>query len=225
MGVRISPAWPSTRSNMKIVCISDTHAVIEFKDLPDGDMLIHAGDLSLVGEVHEIQHTLAWLRKFPHKYKIFIGGNHDNALAEFGTNLFSEQLKPYKDRTPLIYLQGSIIDIEGLKVFGSAVIPHNDAFRAGARAFMLDSTTNRHWSLAPRCDILITHGAPAHMRDGGYGDPILMNYVQQIKPKLHVFGHIHTAHGVTEFGETTFVNAVSLHMDYRTPWEPIVVDI
>ena len=214
---------------MRIVCISDTHSVMEFKDLPDGDVLIHAGDLSLVGEAHEIQHTLGLLRKFPHKHKIFIGGNHDNALAEFGTNLFEEQMKPYKDRTPLIYLQGSKVRIEHegqhYTVFGSPVIPHNDAFRAGARAFMLDGTTNRHWGLAPPCDILITHGPPAHMLDGGYGDPILTNYVQQIKPKLHVFGHVHSAHGVVEFGGTTFVNAASLHMDYRTPWEPIVVEV
>ena len=198
---------------------------MEFKDLPDGDVLIHAGDLSLAGEVHEIAHTLAWLRKFPHKYKIFIGGNHDNALAEFGAGLFAEQMKPYKDRTPLIYLCGSKTKVEDSTVFGSAAIPHNEAFRAGARAFMLDGTTNRHWGIAPNCDILITHGAPKGILDGGYGDPILMNYVGQIKPKLHVFGHVHEHHGTYKFKDTTYVNAASLHMDYRTPWEPIVVDI
>lgn len=214
---------------MRVVCISDTHAVMKFNDLPDGDVLIHAGDLSMAGEVHEIQHSLGWLRRFPHKYKIFIGGNHDNALAEFGVGLFAEQMKPYKDRTPLIYLCGSKTKVEGLTVFGSAVIPHNDVFRAGARAFMLDATTARHWGLAPACDILITHGPPAGILDGTYGDPILRAYVDQVKPKLHVFGHVHTGHGVQVGNQTntktTFVNAVSLHMDYRTPWEPIVVEV
>ena len=210
---------------MKICCISDTHSLRQPKDLPDADVLIHAGDLSLTGQVHEIQQTLGWLRKFPHKYKIFIGGNHDNSLAEFGVTLFEEQMQPYKDRTPLIYLCASRTKVEGLTVFGDAALPFNPIFRAGARAFMLDATTNRHWSLAPTCDILITHGPPKHVLDAGYGDPILAGYVQITKPKLHVFGHVHSAHGVVSSKETLFVNAALLDESYRPAYEPIVVEI
>jgi predicted phosphodiesterase len=212
---------------MKIVCISDTHGIHQPKDLPDGDMLIHAGDLSLTGEVHEVQHALAWLRKFPHKYKIVIGGNHDNALCEL-PYCFDEQFKPYKYCTPLIYLRGSKVKCDDYTVFGSSVIPHNDAFRAGARAYMLDGTTARHWGMAPDCDILVTHGAPAHMRDEGHsGDPCLMAYVRMVKPKLHVFGHCHGGYGISEFEGTIFVNAAQLDGAYRPclRQEPIVVEI
>jgi len=213
---------------MRVVCISDTHTINEPKELPDGDVLIHAGDLSLIGEAHEIQHALAWLRKFPHKYKIVIGGNHDNALAEM-PGLFDEQFKPYKDRTPLIYLCGSKVTIEvedrKLVVFGSSALPFNPIYRAGARAYMLDGTTTRHWSIAPSCDILVTHGAPFGVLDSHYGDPILMNYVRQIKPKLHVFGHIHVGRGQRQVDETLFVNAAMLDDGYRPVHEPIVVEI
>jgi predicted phosphodiesterase len=213
---------------MKVVCISDTHSISQPSDLPDGDILIHAGDLSLAGEVHEIQHALAWLRKFPHKYKFVIGGNHDNALAEMG-GLFDEQFRPYKDRTPLHYLCGSRaeVEVDGRKmtVFGSAAIPFNPIYRAGARAYMLDGTTARHWNLAPSCDILITHGAPFGVLDTNYGDLILRNYVDQIKPALHVFGHIHEGYGQAKVGDTQFVNAALLNGAYRPTNEPIVVEV
>jgi predicted phosphodiesterase len=213
---------------LKLVLISDTHTIYKPKNLPDGDVLIHAGDLSLCGEVHEIQATLAWMRRFPHKYKIFIGGNHDNTLAEL-PGIFEEQLKPYKTNTPLIYLHGSSTEITDgdrkFKVFGSPALPFNSIYRAGARAFMLDGTTARHWSFAPKCDILITHGAPKGILDCGYGDPLLINYVNQIKPKLHVFGHIHIGYGQYEFGGTKFVNASMLNDNYLPVNEPIVVEL
>lgn len=210
---------------MKVVCISDTHGITFPSDLPDGDVLIHAGDLSLSGQPHEIQQTLAWLRRFPHKYKIFIGGNHDNALAEFGCLFFEEQMRPYKDRTPLIYLCGSKTKVDDLVFFGSAALPFNSIYRAGARAFMLDGTTSRHWNYAPVCDVLITHGPPRGVLDGGYGDPILENHVRMIKPKLHVFGHVHSSHGYATSKDTQFVNAAMLDAGYRPGPEPIVVEL
>ena len=212
----------------KIVCMSDTHSISQPSDIPEGDILIHAGDLSLSGDVHEIQSALAWLRKFPHKYKIVIGGNHDNALAELPI-LFDEQFKPYKDRTPLIYLCGSKTEIEvedrKLTVFGSSALPFNPIYRAGARAYMLDGTTSRHWRYAPNCDILVTHGPPKHVLYSGCGDPILANYVQMIKPKLHVFGHVHIGHGQAEANGTKFVNAAMLNDGYHPVHEPTVVEV
>lgn len=209
---------------MKIVCISDTHGINEPSELPDGDVLIHAGDLSLCGDPHEVQHGLGWLRKLPHKHKIVIGGNHDNALAEF-VYLFDDQLKPYKDCAPLTLLRGSFVDVEGLRIFGSSALPFNPIYRPGARAYMLDGTTFRHWNYAPPCDILVTHGAPKGVLDMGCGDPHLRAYVDQVKPMLHVFGHIHLGRGVADVGSTKFVNAAMLDDSYRPVHEPIVVEI
>lgn len=217
---------------MKIVCISDSHGINEKAELPDGDVLIHAGDLSLLGLPHEIQHALAWLRKQPHKHKFVIGGNHDNALAEMPM-LFDEQWKPYKDLTPIQYLCGSMAKFREedkvWRVFGSSVIPFNRLFRAGARAYMLDGTTARHWNYAPPSDILITHTPPAGVLDGTYGDPCLRAHVDQTKPRLHVFGHVHIGYGVSHGCQnnpvTTFVNAAQVNENYFPTNEPIVVEV
>lgn len=223
---------------MKIVCISDTHGRAHRNDIPDGDVLIHAGDLSLGGEIHEIQKALAWLRRFPHKYKLFIGGNHDNALAELGIKPFSDQMKPYKGLPPLMYLCDSRRTIEDQVFFGSAKMPVDSTFRARARAFMVpDGANTRFWGMAPPCDVLITHGPPLGALDeictpfdGGlavhaYGDAALRTYVNQVKPKLHVFGHIHCAYGITEQAGTTFVNAAQLNDHYAPANDPIVIEI
>ena len=55
-----------------VVCISDTHNLQP--DLPDGDLLVHAGDLTSFGTFDELQSQLDWLNKQPHRYKIVIGG-------------------------------------------------------------------------------------------------------------------------------------------------------
>jgi len=52
------------------------------KDIPDGDVLIHAGDFSKIGSLEEIQKFRSELESLPHKYKVFIAGNHDVTLDQ-----------------------------------------------------------------------------------------------------------------------------------------------
>jgi len=56
---------------MKIVFISDTHSRHYHVDIPNGDMLIHAGDFSSRGTAHEVINFLNWFSNQPHKHKIF----------------------------------------------------------------------------------------------------------------------------------------------------------
>jgi len=67
---------PRNKPKVKVVCISDTHANI--LSVPNGDVLIHAGDLTNNGSVEEIQKQLDWLASLPHREKIVIAGNHDS---------------------------------------------------------------------------------------------------------------------------------------------------
>lgn len=229
---------------MKIVCISDTHALSEPKDLPEGDVLIHAGDLSLAGEVHEIQKTLAWLRRFPHRYKIFIAGNHDNALERHGLAVFWDQMKAYKDRSPLIYLQDSFCyipkpDGTRFKVFGSPSHLRKSVYRVGARAFTREAdSNNRFWGMAPECDILVTHCPPQGFNDqyhevlldgrvlvANHGDAAIRAYVDTVRPELVVHGHIHSGYGKSGNEFTTIVNAAHLNDQYKPQNEPIVVEL
>ena len=62
---------------MKIVCISDTHNLHRKTNIPNGDMLIHAGDFTNIGEKEIIIDFNNWLGNLPHKYKIIVAGNHD----------------------------------------------------------------------------------------------------------------------------------------------------
>ena len=62
---------------MGIVCISVTHSRHVHMEVPTGDILIHAGDSTMVGRVEEIIKFNHWLGRLPHRHKILIAGNHD----------------------------------------------------------------------------------------------------------------------------------------------------
>ena len=68
---------------MKLVCISDTHSLHHrIPDIPDGDVLIHAGDSLGQGTLENIEELNEWLGTLPHRHKIVIAGNHDWAFQE-----------------------------------------------------------------------------------------------------------------------------------------------
>ncbi|PVI04883.1 Metallo-dependent phosphatase [Periconia macrospinosa] len=72
-----SPLTPPIR----VVCISDTHNNLpNSSDVPHGDILIHAGDMTVDGSIEQIQKQVDWLASLPHKEIIAIGGNHDTYL-------------------------------------------------------------------------------------------------------------------------------------------------
>ena len=89
------------------------------------------------------------------------------------------------------------------------------------------------WDLIPNdIDILVTHGPPygyldtvrwdGHTKHVGCEE--LLDRVLKLKPKLHVFGHIHGAAGEDSFEGTHFVNASSCDERYKPINPPIVID-
>ena len=71
---------------MRIVCIADTHEKHEQVKLPKGDILIHAGDFTWVGDPKPTLDFLDWFEAQPFTHKIFVSGNHD-FYFEKGKNL------------------------------------------------------------------------------------------------------------------------------------------
>lgn len=141
---------------MRIVCLSDTHNHHDFITVPDGDLLIHAGDLTGRGTMPEVLAVNKWLGTLPHRHKIIIAGNHDFGF-EREPALFRSLI------TNAIYLQHEAVEVAGLKIFGSPYTPwfHNWAFNVQSPADMA-----RHWSRIPDdTDILITHGPPEGVLD------------------------------------------------------------
>ena len=206
----------------RIVCLSDTHNCNHEIDVPDGDILIHSGDATVRGTVEEIASFNRWFKRLPHKYKIFVAGNHDWLFQ-----LDNAHARSLLDPT-IVYLQDSSFEIEGLLIYGSPWQP-----RFFDWAFNLDRGTQMaaKWSLIPdHVDILITHGPPNGILDltpagDNAGCEELRKRVNEVRPMLHVFGHIHLGYGVVDEFGVKFVNASNCDERYFPINPPIVVEI
>ncbi|KAG6888403.1 hypothetical protein C0995_008407 [Termitomyces sp. Mi166 len=188
---RLSLPVPSS-SPVRIVCISDTHSShAEIPSLPEGDILIHAGDLTHSGTPKELQSALQWLADQPHPYKIYIAGNHDQALDGPSADLAS-----LLDAFPsLTYLHESSITLtirgRSLHIYGSPLTPKHGSWPF---QYPRNALERAHWSeIPPHTDVLVTHGPPAYHADGGSGCAGLLAALWNVRPRLHVFGHIHAA--------------------------------
>ena len=201
-----SPSKTTNEPLIAIVCVSDTHNTKP--TLPDGDVLLHAGDLSQYGMFEEIQAQLDWLKTQPHQHKIVIAGNHDLLLdsAFVKSHPDRELDKRGKSRCDLdwgdiVYLQNSSVNImcgqRSFSIFGSPLTP-----RCGNFAFQYEPSNDLWKGRVPRgTRILLTHGPPALHLDESKGCPYLLKELWRARPSLVVFGHIHNAHGQesTEF--------------------------
>jgi len=107
---------------MKIVCISDTHEKHRLLKVPDGDMLIHSGDFTMLGDRKWVEDFNEWLGELPHKHKIVIPGNHDFGFeVDYRRIITPEQVKEYEGLlTNCVYLNDSGITIEGLNIWGKS---------------------------------------------------------------------------------------------------------
>lgn len=212
---------------IKLVVMSDTHNQHDSIDVPDGDILIHAGDATGRGSIWEVKAFNDWLGKLPHKVKIAISGNHDYFYEQH----MSDGL-PHSILYNGFYLQDSskIYFNNGhhLNIYGSPW-----TCRYYDWAFNLDRgpQIKEKWDMIPNgIDILVTHGPPfghGDRTDAGHyvGCQDLLRAVERIKPKLHIFGHIHEGYGISYNADTVFINASICDRTYRPVNKPIVYEI
>ena len=207
-----SPPTHSSPTDIRVVCISDTHNTHGTQPpLPPGDILLHAGDLTQSGTLLELCDALAWLSVQPHLVKIFIAGNHDGALAEPETRAYIRQAYP-----ALVYLDNDVADVtvrrHTLRIYGSPYTPQHGTWAFQYPRFrpstphlssaLLPMVDAHHPSAAiwagipPRVDVLVTHGPPLGHLDRGAGCAVLLSTLWRVRPRLHVFGHIHAARGI-----------------------------
>jgi len=218
------------KTTFNITLISDTHNQHTNLDdyLKGGDMIIHSGDVSSSGKEREIRKFLGWFESLDYTHKIFIAGNHDFYFQYHNSAIVDE----YEGIT---YLQDSGISIptpfgKELKIWGSPWQPtfNNWAFNLPR---LSDELKSKWDSIPTDTDILITHGPPYQILD--YVIPQSINVgcerlaakVYELKPIIHLFGHIHESFGHKFLGGTHFFNASMVTNSYIQNRVPIYLGL
>ena len=205
---------------MLVHFIGCTHGFHTKLEIPECDMICHTGDFSNYRDPNsnflETIDFLEWYGSLEIRCKILGCGNHDTySEAESG---HFKQLCKDNGVIPLIH-EGA--DIEGLKIFATPYTP-----TYGDWAYMKSRGTELEKAFKQIPDdtaILISHGPPfgiGNLADhidnrkliAQVGSKTLLNRVNQIKPKVVAFSHIHNTNrfknrGIYDFGESTkFIN-------------------
>ncbi|XP_057301603.1 metallophosphoesterase domain-containing protein 1-like [Hydractinia symbiolongicarpus] len=238
-------------NTVRFVCISDTHGKTNelVESLPDAHVLIHAGDFSMLSGESEIRKFNDFLQTVSVKFKhiVVIAGNHEISFDENTCNKggllmsairlynlrspFSHDLTPAESKSLLkncYYLQDDSIELFGIKIFGSPWQPShfNLAFNKSRGDALLEK-----WNKIPEdTDILVTHGPPL-----GIGDRVkqsmhvgcaelLLTVQDRVKPRYHVFGHIHEDFGAWTDQCTTFINASICDRKYNPVHNYVIFD-
>ena len=212
---------------MRLVCISDTHGDHELVTLPEGDVLIHAGDISAHGTADDTRKFIEWFSRQAFKHHIFIAGNHD-AYCESDP----QQTQQWSKDAGVTWLNDSGCVIEDTSFWGSPITP-----RFLHWSFMRDpgEDIEKHWKMIPEdTKVLITHGPPKGILDEvnrstseveSTGSRSLLAHIRQHPPQLHIFGHIHECYGLHREHGVDFHNVSTMNQGYKIQNAPVVIDI
>ena len=165
----------------------------------------------MTGSQAEAIDFLNWFCDLPHKYKIFICGNHDACL--YGANIDGLD-------SNVIYLCNTGIEIDGVKFYGVPM-------------FMEDCVTDRqetfYNNIPSYTDVLVTHSPAYGILDFddniNYGSEELLAKLPSLNLKAHLFGHIHAQHGILEKNGTVFSNGAIMNEDYSILNLPNVIEL
>ena len=156
------------------------------------------------------------------KHVLLIAGNHDW--------VFERYKGAHHVLKNIIYLEDNGTEIDGVKFWGS---PHQPWFFDWAFNHPRNGRELEHyWSLIPDdTDVLITHGPPLGILDHPFGKQesagceLLLQRVQEVQPRIHIFGHIHGSYGTKQIGGTLFLNACLCNELYHPVNPPHVIDL
>lgn len=217
---------------MRIVAISDNHGYslnqIDNKlGLPDGDILVHAGDFTDRGEIAYISRFVESVKDYDYDEVIVIAGNHDfcfqNDLQYRAEELIEEEC---------IYLRNDSVTVDGVKFHGT---PWSCKF--GNWAFMggIDKLSRQYERIDDDTDVIISHTPPHDILDEvkytrpdetpHVGSKALKKRIESVEPELVVCGHIHEAYGDSEVDGIKYINASVCNLDYDLVNDPVVVEV
>ena len=231
----------------RVVCFSDTHGrhhrLTGRLAVPDGDVLLFAGDACSEGTPEEWAAFCRWLGELPHPHKVVVPGNHDwplqpdrprwNVRARYDAAARALAHRQAEDAGAVLLLDAEAT-VGGLRVYGTPWVPvfYNWAFNLPRRGTAL---AEAHGRIPAGLDVLVTHG-PAYgrldrtHRGTRAGCEVLANRLGALAkngkgPRLHVHGDIHEASGIQRRPGRTTVNAAVLDAHYHPAFAPRVVDL
>jgi len=205
---------------MVLTIISDTHQLHREVDVPNGDILIHAGDWTMFSKsLSAIEDFNEWLGEQPHTQKLVIPGNH-----EFVLEADPSRRSLLDNATVLI---DEAITIDGLNFYGSPMTP----LCGGAFGRSLPEDRRIRWAKVPDdTHVLICHGPPYGVLDRSpgqeqhMGDPELLVRCKQLSNlRLVCFGHVHGAYGMEERDSVLYVNAALMGTEGALDHSPVVL--
>ena len=212
---------------MRLVCISDTHSLhADMPPIPNGDVLIHAGDCTGTGSLAALEDFCSWFGALPHKNKILTAGNHDDCFERF-----PEESRRICETREIIYLRGESTSIGGINFYGFPWQPiyHHMAFNAR------EGELRGRLKLVPEdTHVLISHGPAFGILDyipainSHVGCQALADRINQLQHlKAHICGHIHEGYGffASESDGLKFANASTCTERYQPTNPPIVIDL
>jgi Icc-related predicted phosphoesterase len=215
---------------MRIIATSDMHGKLAQATLPAGDALVLAGDLledapkdcadPVAWQAERLRELDAYLADLPFEAVLLIAGNHDLVLQErpdLGRALRGAR-----------YLEDAGCEVEGVRFWGSPWQPglcHHPFFLAdGGPAFEL------YRRIPAGTDVLITHTPPWGILDAWdppteLGSRMLRARVAALRPRVHIFGHMHPSYGAREVEGTRFYNAALCDDEGRPVNPPHIIDL
>lgn len=223
---------------MRICAISDTHSHHRKLTIPECDVLVHSGDITLRGELDIVKDFSDWLKDVPAKHKLVIFGNHE---IDFRVGPKRDAAIGFVRQAGAHYLEHSGVKIDGVRFWGSPASPW---FRDREWNYRRGADIESVWrQILPDTNVLITHGPPYGIMDetgyklSGYIEKVgcqdLLRRVGELSElRAHVFGHIHEGYGTEKHvvgyknsNEVLFVNASSCTASYKPINAPIVFEV
>lgn len=206
---------------MQAVILSDTHDELSLINVPYADFAFHCGDSTRFGTREEIARFIKVFGALPHPHKVVIAGNHDKLFEDDPV----ETARMLLD-SGIHYLQDTAAVIAGFKIYGTPWV--HGMGEANHNAFTLPprsrEISERRKAIPDDADIIVTHCPPYGILDSGYGCTNLRWRLEEIRPKLVVFGHVHSGYGTFTDPETgvRYVNAANC-TSANEPTNPAIV--
>eukprot|EP00494_Astrolonche_serrata_P016146 UN16309 len=136
-------------------------------------------------------------------------------IPDISPKISAELIKRIKKNAIYLDNESHLIKIKekSIKIYGSPMSMKKRLLKYVAFQKTVEQEKSILKSIPKGTDIILTHGPGIYLSGGFYkgfksvGSPELSKTIDNIKPKYHVFGHVHEGFGYEIKNKTTHINA------------------